>query len=284
MSFIEDMQEKWTKEQIPAGRINLLREGVLTLVGIKKLESEALFISSEGIGTLRETAKVYFAGKDRYWLLARKVNGVIRRVLLNSLDIKNCSVERPCVECDVCLLLGALNPDQNKAWFSRAKMQDLISVQKYEYDEKFRIRLSEEDITKVAGTTPFQEIIVPPGTEFPFITRIFKPSKFDLQGFLYANEVADSLGYGSYSKLRGDAKTKWLLIANGLAYVSMEDLLLNADNGQPIENQIEEFAKAPRGPVSEVIHGSELEENVQQLISAFIEKYKIKQISSVKKK
>ncbi|MEM2915338.1 MAG: hypothetical protein QXH91_08085 [Candidatus Bathyarchaeia archaeon] len=282
MSFIDNLPEKWTKEQLPEGRISLLKEGVITLVGLKTLESEALFTSSEGIGTLRETAKVTFAGEDRYWLLARKVNGVIRRVLLNSLQIQNCTVDVPCVNCDVCLLLGALNPDAKKAWFSRVKLQDLISIQKYEYDEKFRIRLDEKAITEVAGTTPFQEVIIPPGTEFPFIVRLFKPSKFDLQAFLYGNRVADIMGYGSYSKLRGDATTRWLMIADGLPYISMEELLVSASGGKSVEDQLTEFSQKPRGPVGEII-SKNINEVVDSLIEEFIEKYNIK-VSAVEMK
>jgi hypothetical protein len=285
MSFIDKLPEKWTKEQLPEGRINLLKEGVVTLIGLKTLESEALFTSSEGIGTLRETAKVTFAGEDRYWLLARKVNGVIRRVLLNSLDsprLQNCTVDEPCVSCDVCLLFGALNPNTNKAWFSRIKLQDLISIQKFEYDEKFRIRLNEKAITEVAGTTPFQEVIVPPGTEFPFIVRLFKPSKFDLQAFMYGNRVADTIGYGSYSKLRGDATTKWLMIADGLPYISMEDLLISASGGKSVEEQLTEFSQKPKGPVGEII-SKNVNEVVDSMIKEFIEKYNIK-VSAVEKK
>jgi hypothetical protein len=58
-TFIEQLPARWEISQLFAtpGRINMLREGVVTLVGVKRLESEALFVSSEGGGTLRETAK-----------------------------------------------------------------------------------------------------------------------------------------------------------------------------------------------------------------------------------
>src|SRR5207249_8259740 len=98
----------------------------MTLCGIKRLESEALFVSSEGGGTLRETAKVTFAGRERYWWLARKVAGVLRRVMLAELNPPDCTVDKPCINCSVCALLGGLNPDKDKpkSIASRVKLQD----------------------------------------------------------------------------------------------------------------------------------------------------------------
>lgn len=246
MSFIDKLPQKWSATDFNGNRINMLKDGVVTLVGIKRLESEALFTSSEGIGTLRETASVEFAGKERYWWLARKVNGVLRRVSLSELNIENCTVDKPCIRCEVCSLFGGLNTDDNTAYFSRVKFQDLISLQEYVYDEKFRVKLPE----KTQDTpVPFQEVIVPPGTEFPFIVRIIKPSKRDLAIFFYGNQIADGLGYGNYSKLRGDASTQWLMMTNGFAHISMHELLINETNGKSIEQQIEEFSKSPKGPV-----------------------------------
>jgi hypothetical protein len=145
-TVIQQLPERWQLSDLGGTRINLMRDGVLTLVGVKQLESEALFVSGEGGGTLRETAKVEFAGKDRYWWIARKVNGVIRRVLLSELNITNCTVDEPCVQCDICALLGGLNTRTNASLFSRTKLQDLISVQEYVYDEKFRVRLPDNPL------------------------------------------------------------------------------------------------------------------------------------------
>ncbi|MBO8127656.1 MAG: hypothetical protein H0Z39_00435 [Peptococcaceae bacterium] len=265
MNFIDRLPVKWgVPEAFDATRINLMREGVLTLVGIKRLESEALFVSSEGIGTLRETAKVEFAGKERYWWLARKYNGVLRRVLLAKLNVNNCTVDKPCVACEVCGLLGGLSTDNNKSLFSRLKVQDLISVQPYEYDEKFRVRLPDEPN---ANPTPFQEVIVPPGTEFPFIVRLIKPSQRDLMLFLHGNQLADGLGYGNYSKLRGNATTDWLLMANGFAHLSVYRLL---SSEKSLAKQIEEFAQAAVGVTAEdVLTGDDLFEAINQLSTKF---------------
>jgi hypothetical protein len=228
--FLEGLPERWTSNQLGGTRINLMREGVVTLVGVKKLESEALFVSAEGGGTLRETAKVEFAGKERYWWIARKVNGVIRRTLLTELDVPNCTVDNPCLTCEVCLLMGGMREaGEQRTIFSRLKLQDLISVQTYVYDEKFRVRLPNDPTDPGANPTPFQEVIVPPGTEFPFIVRIIKPSQRDIELFLFGNRIADGLGYGNYSKLRGDATTRWLLVANGFLHVSAHDLLEQVD-------------------------------------------------------
>lgn len=265
--FINSLPKRWQISDLGGTRINLMREGVVTLVGVKKLESEALFVSSEGGGTLRETAKVEFAGKERYWWIARKVGGVIRRVLLSQLPIQNCTVDQPCINCEVCALLGGLNTTANTSLFSRVKMQDLISIQTFVYDEKFRVRLPDDPTDPDANPTPFQEVIVPPGTEFPFIVRIIKPSQRDLALFLFGNQIADGLGYGNYSKMRGDATTRWLLLANGFLHISAHDLLEKADE-QSIEEQITEIAKNPAGvQANPLLTGDELTKSLEELIA-----------------
>lgn len=265
---LRKLPQKWEVANLGGTRINLMREGVVTLVGVKKLESEALFVSVEAGGTLRETAKVEFAGKERYWWIARKANGVIRRALLSQLDIKNCTVDEPCVQCEICALLGGLNTQTNGSLFSRVKLQDLISVQEYVYDEKFRVRLPDDPTAPNANPVPFQEVIVPPGTEFPFIARIVKPSLRDLALFLLGNQIADGLGYGNYSKLRGDATTRWLLLANGFLHVSMHDLLERADEAS-IGDQVVEIAESPLGVAKEqVLTGEQLAKAVAELIAS----------------
>ena len=272
MSFIEQLPEKWSTKQLfeTPGRINMLREGVVTLIGIKRLESEALFISSEGGGTLRETAKVDFAGEERYWWLARKVAGVLRRVMLSELHIEECTVDTPCIDCVVCGLLGGLStvPGNTKSLQSRIKLQDLISVEKYQYDEKFRVRLSEDPNDPKSGNPVlYQEVIVPPGTHFPFIVRMVKPSRHDIGAFLYANSVADGLGYGNYSKLRGDATTQWVAIFDGFAYVSAYELLSSDDD---LVNAMNIVAENPSGPVNvkNTLKGAELSEYIQKVTSS----------------
>lgn len=267
-SFITTLPARWSVDDLSGTRINLMREGVVTLVGIKKLESEALFISSEGGSSLRETAKVEFAGKERYWWIARKVNGVIRRVLLSELDIQGCTVDEPDVQCEVCALMGGLNTNTKASLFSRLKLQDLISVQPYFYDEKFRVRLPDDPTDPKANPTPFQEVIVPPGTEFPFVARIIKPSQRDLALFLFGNQIADGLGYGNYSKLRGDATTRWLLLANGFLHISVHDLLERADE-KAIEEQVKDIAANPSGvSADQVLSGDELDKAVSTLIDS----------------
>lgn len=266
MTFIQSLPEQWTIKQLleTPNRINMLNERVVTLVGIKRLESEALFVSSEGGGTLRETAKVNFAGQERYWWLARKVAGVVRRVLLSELQLEKCTVDKPCINCAVCGLLGGLNTDTNNALFSRVKLQDLISVEPYEYDEKFRIR--QPDDPNKNNPVPFQEVVVPPGTRFPFIVRLIKPSQYDLGAFFYANAVADGLGYGNYSKLRGNATTQWIAIFDGFAHISAYDLLASGD----LQPAIQEIINNPAGPVKveNTVHSDELDSYVRDVASA----------------
>ncbi len=265
MNFISTLPVKWNPaKDFKNERISLMREGTVTMVGVKRLESEALFVSSEALGTLRETAKVDFAGKERYWWLARKYNGVLRRVLLAELDVKNCTVDSPCTKCEVCGLLGGLSTDEKKALFSRLRIQDLISIQPYEYDEKFRVRLPAD---LEGHPTPFQEVVVPPGTEFPFIMRLIKPSQRDLTLIFHGNRIADGLGYGNYSKLRGNASTDWLMIANGFAHVSVFKTL---SSEKPIELQIKEFAQKPIGVGKEdIMIGDTLNKAIAELAAKF---------------
>ncbi|MBE2222829.1 MAG: hypothetical protein IAF02_14895 [Anaerolineae bacterium] len=266
MTFIQSLPKQWTIKQLmdTPGRINMLNERVVTLVGMKRLESEALFVSSEGGGTLRETAKVHFAGQERYWWLARKVAGVMRRVLLSELQLQKCTVDKPCIDCAVCGLLGGLNTDNNTALFSRVKLQDLISVEPYEYDEKFRIR--QPDDPNKGNPVPFQEVIVPPGTRFPFIIRLIKPSQFDIGAFLYANALADGLGYGNYSKLRGNATTQWIAIFDGFAHISAYELLASDD----LNSALQAIADNPAGPVNvkNTLHSDELNTYIHDVTSS----------------
>ena len=272
MPFIEQLPEKWDMEQLFAtpGRINMLREKVVTMIGVKRLESEALFISSEGGGTLRETAKVNFAGEERYWWLARKVAGVLRRVMLSELHIENCTVDAPCINCAVCGLLGGLSAvsGNTKSLQSRIKFQDLISAEKYYYDEKFRVRLPEDpNDPKTGNPVPYQEVVVPPGTHFPFIVRMVKPSRYDIGAFLYANGLADGLGYGNYSKLRGDATTQWIAIFDGFAYVSAYDLL---SSGNDLASAMNIVAENPSGPVNanNTLKDTDLSDFIQRVTSS----------------
>lgn len=269
MSFIEQLPKKWETSQLfeTPGRINMLREKVVTLVGIKRLESEALFVSSEGGGTLRETAKVDFAGQERYWWLARKVAGVLRRVMLSELHIENCTVDAPCIDCAVCGLLGGLSAvsGKTKSLHSRVKLQDLISAETYQYDEKFRVR-QPNDPNK-GNPVPYQEVIVPPGTHFPFIVRLIKPSQYDIGAFLYANAIADGIGYGNYSKLRGDATTQWLGIFDGFAHISAYDLLSSSGG---LTSAINAIINDPFGPVNadQTLQGAELSNYIRQVTSS----------------
>ncbi len=261
MTFINQLPE-WTEASQTLDRVSLLAQRVVTLGGVKRLESEALFVSSEGGGTLRETAKVEFAGCERYWWIARKVNGIVRRVMLAGLRPDNCTVDIPCAQCEVCHLLGALNTDQNVAVFSRVRLQDLISVQEYVYDEKFRVRLPDDPNAK--NPTPFQEVIVPPGTEFSFIVRIIGASRRDLNLFLYANATADSIGYGNYSKLRGQATTDWVFAADGMAHLSAYRLLnTQRTEGTSITDQMSSFAESLSR--EKVAHGDEWRNEVKRL-------------------
>jgi len=166
--------------------------------------------------------------------------------------------------------MGGLSAERgrNQALFSRLKIQDLISIENYVYDEKFRVKLNEEVLISGKGTTPFQEVIVPPGTRFPYIVRIFKPTKFDLAAFLYANKVADVLGYGNYTKLRGDATTDWLIVADGMAFISAYEFLAAMGPGTDEKNWVQGFISSPRGVMGEVLSKG-LDATIENLVSWF---------------
>lgn len=261
MTFIAELPKQTDVAQT-LDRVSLLSHPVITLCGIKRLESEALFVSSEGGGTLRETAKVDFAGRERYWCIARKINGIIRRVLLAGLRPDNCTVDVPCARCEVCHFLGALNTDESTAKLSRVRFQDLISVQEYVYDEKFRVRLPDDQ--NQDNPTPFQEVVAPPGTEFPFIVRIIDPSQRDLNLFLYGNATSDSIGYGNYTKLRGQATTDWMFAAAGMIHLSVHRLLnTQRTEGTPVAEQMMSFAESL--PADKVSHSEQWKKTVKQL-------------------
>ena len=86
----------------------------------------------------------------------------------------------------------------------------------------------------------------------------------------FAAGVADGLGYGNYSKLRGDATTRWLLLANGFAHVSVHDLLGQAD-AKTIEDQVKELVKDP-GKMGiadgQVLHDKELVSAVETIVAS----------------
>ncbi len=142
-------------------------------------------------------------------------------------------------------------------------------MQQYVYDEKFRVRLPDDPTDPQANPTPFQEVIVPPGTEFPFIVRLIKPSQRDLGLFLFGNRMADGLGYGNYSKLRGDATTRWHLIANGFFHISAHDLLEKADkDGKSLDGVIAGTAVSPVGlKADQILKGTDVDKVVDQLVS-----------------
>ena len=108
---------------------------------------------------------------------------------------------------------------------------------------------------------------MPPGTRFPFIVRIVKPSRFDIGAVLYANRIADGLGYGNYSKLRGDASTTWLAVFDGFAHVSACELLADGDD---VETTVKALADHPCGPVNEAntLTGDQLHELVRAWTSS----------------
>jgi hypothetical protein len=263
LTFIDELPKQTGFAQT-LDRVSLLSRPVITLCGIKRLESEALFVSSEGGGTLRETAKVEFAGGERYWCIARKINGIVRRVLLADLKPDKCTVDVPCAGCEVCHFLGALNTDTNVAKLSRLRLQDLISVQEYVYDEKFRVRLPDDQNQQ--DPTPFQEVVAPPGTEFPFIVRIIDPSQRDLNLFLYANAMSDSVGYGNYTKLRGQAATDWIFAAEGMVHLSVHRLLTTQrKESVSVAEQMQSFAQSL--PDSKTAHGEPWQSTVKRLSS-----------------
>lgn len=254
IGFLENLRvEPYDAEHddLPRGSVGLMNVGVVTLFGVKTTVDEAMFVDQETAGTERRTADITFAGKRRYLGHARKIKGILRRAHREaSRKIDNnynwvgddCVFPNtPCTRCVDCYDYGALLPSENLQTNSRVRMQDLISVQSFNRKISFRARHPHQE---GEDPTPFQEVVVPPGTDFIYTARIMAPTIATLAGFLWANENADKHGYGSYTSVRGECETTWLALADGLPKLSKLEAIKTADTADEPLKAVEDYVSA----------------------------------------
>lgn len=258
-SFIEDLRVSPYHAADPlqtegSGTVNLLSEGVVSLFGVKTATDEVMFVDQETAGTETRTADLQFAGKRRYLGHARKIKGILRRAHrsetreLNGLEgiqwvSEDCVFpDRPCAQCVDCYDYGSFNPDaeDQPKTNARVRMHDMISVETFDRNRRFRARHPDE---QDEDPTPFQEVVVPPGTNFVYSVKVFAPTLSTLAGFLWANEIADTHGYGSYTATRGEFETTWLALSEGIPEFSKYDAITTADDhpDTPPVDVIEEY-------------------------------------------
>jgi len=261
-------------DELPVGSVGMLAEGVITLFGVKTTMDEAMFVDQETSGTETRTADIRFAGKKRYLGHARKMKGIIRRSHREySRDFEggynwvgdDCVFpNEPCTNCVDCYDYGALLPSEGEQTNSRMRMHDLISIQTFNRKISFRARHPHQEDD---DPTPFQEVIVPPGTDFIYPVRIFVPTISTLSGFLKANELADRHGYGSYTSVRGECKTKWLAIVDGFPDLNKLDAIKESEGMEEPTKGVQKYVEETLSDYEKDYIGvDETQENVEKLI------------------
>lgn len=279
-NFLDDLRvEPYDAEHddLPRGSVGLMNTGVITLFGVKTTTDEAMFTDQETAGTERGTAETRFGGKKRYLAHARKVKGILRRSHREgSKEIQNdfnwvgddCIFpNEPCTKCVDCYDYGALLPSENMQTNSRVRMHDLLSVQPFNRKISFRARHPQQE---GEDPTPFQEIVVPPGTDFVYTARIMAPTLSTLAGFLWSNRLADKHGYGSYTSVRGECDTTWMCVTDGLTGLNKLDALEAANGEEDAISAVRSYAEANVDEEDPIIGGA-AEEAVDALIDWFDE-------------
>lgn len=200
---------------------------VVTIAGYRVLEAPALFTTSEE-GTIDT---VQFEGKERVVLTGLKQRAVIRRVhsgLIRGIlgDNYRCVVpDNLCGRCVNCFQFGSMNPETNVQVKSRTNITSSFSMQSSNEavaeDEEFHIMvhsnlsMGREEGDVQAGSIYTNEVIKP-GTQFPFLVYIYNPSQFDVTSYIKAHLISDLRGYGSYSTIRSQARSEFILITKDL--------------------------------------------------------------------
>jgi len=203
---------------------------IITIAGYRTLESPALFTTSEegAIDT------VEFEGNNRVVLTGLKQRAVIRRVhsgLVRGIlgDNYRCVVpDNLCGRCVNCFQFGSMNSDTNIQVKSRTNITSSFSLQSSEEsiseDEEFHIMVHSDLSMKKgeaadtqAGASIYTNEVIKAGVVFPFLVYIYHPSQFDVVSYIKAHLIADLRGYGSYSTIRSQARSEFLLITKDLS-------------------------------------------------------------------
>jgi hypothetical protein len=227
---------------------------VVTIVGVKTVQTRFLPVSHDGHSNETYVDKVDLLGKQRAEFIGRKLKGIERRAhmamfremvervntgsdwqsfFVNHFD-KACTIpDNLCIACWNCSLFGGLEAGKG-ATFSRIRYFDTYSVE--DGLDCIATESSEngmgignqvyEDVNQARGSDTFHLYeYVKSGTRFPFITIIESPTLLDVAGMIHAIRRADSHGYGKYSANHGKFATQFLTVAIGYPRFSVLDML-----------------------------------------------------------
>lgn len=268
----DNLLERFKEELAPVDLLVPVQEGkkkvlsphmtsrIVTIVGVKTVQSRFLPVSHEGESNETYVDKVELTGKVRAEFIARKMKGTERRAamrLFRELTERRSSsdgwqttfnrwfdTKEPCripnALCTRCWndsLFGSLEAGRG-ATFARIRYFDTFSLQ--DTSECVASAASEEgiaigntvdeDLSRDRGSASLHYYeYVKPGTHFPFITIIESPTLLDVSGILNAIPAADSRGYGKYSANSGKFSTEVLAVSTGLPRFSVLDMLEWAD-------------------------------------------------------
>lgn len=233
---------------------------VVSIVGVKTVQSRFLAVSHEGESNETYVDKVELLGKVRAEFIARKMKGAERRVAMRLFrqlaeehsretnahesweaifnrwfgTTQPCRIPNAlCTRCWNDSLFGSLEAGRG-ATFARVRYFDTFSLQ--DAAECIASTSSEEGLA--IGNTVDEDLslgrssaslhyyeYIKAGTHFPFITVIESPTLLDVSGILNAISAADLRGYGKYSANSGKFSTEILAVSTGLPKFSVLDML-----------------------------------------------------------
>lgn len=233
---------------------------IVSIVGVKTVQSRFLPVSHEGESNETYVDKVELLGKVRAEFIARKMKGTERRAAMrlfreltegysgngwkesfNSwFDTKEpCRIPNAlCTRCWNDSLFGSLEAGKG-ATFARVRYFDTFSLQdaaeciaSTSSEEGIAIgNTVDEDLSEDRGSASLHYYeYIKPGTHFPFITVIESPTLLDVSGLLNSIPAADSRGYGKYSANNGKFSTEILAVSTGLPKFSVLDMLQWTDD------------------------------------------------------
>lgn len=230
IDFNEAINIALSGKEKPLRRCYIPVSDVVTIAGYRTLEAPALFTTSEE-GTID---KVEFEGRERVVLTGLKQRAVIRRVHSNLIrgilgDSYRCVVpDNLCGHCVNCFQFGSMNSDTGIQVKSRTNITSSFSLQSADEaiseDEEFHIMVH-SDLSMARGegegtqreASIYTNEVIKPETVFPFLVYIYSPCQFDIISYIKSHLIADLRGYGSYSTIRSQTRSEFLLITKDLS-------------------------------------------------------------------
>ncbi len=266
------------KSVLPTHMTNRL----VSIVGVKTVQSRFLAVSHEGESNETYVDKVELVDKVRAEFIARKMKGTERRAAMRlfrqlaeehakerdanegweALFNRWFSTTQPCripnALCTRCWndsLFGSLEPGRG-ATFARVRYFDTFSLQdateciaSASSEEGLAIgNTVDEDLSRDRGSASLHYYeYIKAGTHFPFITVIESPTLLDISGILNAVAAADLRGYGKYSANSGKFSTEILAVSTGLPRFSILNMLEWADEDGGVSAIRNSLAASPEG-------------------------------------